>query len=202
MQLLIKKAINLNFIRKQKNNLVIKYINMSKNNANNLPGYSLSNKLHYPVMWNRLYRNINVSLEKTTNNKYKLSLKTPEGHLLHHPSQYKYLKIKTKGIKKKSYHDIIFLIESLNIKTKAKQIATTSNVISNSTVGNINNVTTVNNVSNLLYPGRLVTYGPNGICVGCETYGLVNYVVVFPGTIPLYSEDDPFMIEGADLYFM
>ena len=193
---------------------------MTKITTNNLPGYnSGSNRFHYPVMWAKLYNKELIQFKKLGDNKYSLSVNLKKDNpLLKYPKQYKYLKVKTKH---NNY--FVFLIDSIKVKKQITitntntltdtsvtelnnntNISNVSNVTTtNNTVSNINNVNNVNNVSALLYPGRLVTRLPGGgVCVGCETYGLIQYVVVFPSTIPLYSDEDPFMIEGADIFFL
>ncbi len=47
----------------------------------------------------------------------------------------------------------------------------------------------------------LVTYNDGSICIGCDTFGLVEYIVIFPGSTPLYTGDDLFIIDGVDLLF-
>jgi len=47
----------------------------------------------------------------------------------------------------------------------------------------------------------LVSYNNGSVCIGCNTNGLVEYIVIFPGSVPLYSNDDPFIVDGAELFF-
>ena len=49
--------------------------------------------------------------------------------------------------------------------------------------------------------------GTEFITTGCRRLFNVNsndneIIVVFPGVIPIYTENDPFIIEGADLFFI
>ena len=47
----------------------------------------------------------------------------------------------------------------------------------------------------------LVSYNNGSICIGCNTNGLVEYIVIFPGSGPLYTNDDLFIVDGAELFF-
>ena len=47
----------------------------------------------------------------------------------------------------------------------------------------------------------LVSYNNGSVCIGCNTNGLVEYIVIFPGSGTLYTNDDLFIVDGAELFF-
>lgn len=173
--------------------------------TNNLPGYGTSNKLRRGSWWTRKYHHKKAVIKSLGDNQYSLKIPISREEAKSIPlEQHQYIRLKFRNrtlffsIKNKQLSKSEFDREP---NVESKLIINNQNIITNSTVGNITNITNINN-SNPVILGPLITFGPDGICIGCETYGLVEYTIVFTGTIPILSSNDPFMIEGADFFFI
>lgn len=180
--------------------------------TNNLPGFGLAKNLskNFSQMWLttkkkhhwiRKYHRRSAQIKRLENNTYSIRIPISDEEIQNfHNERHQYMRL---NFASKNY---IFKIKSANFYQENnnlvnKQIVFNENFISNSSVGSINNITNINNTP--VVTGPLISFGPNGIvCVGCNTYGLVDYTVIFPNSTPLVQNEDPFLIDGAGIFFI
>ena len=159
--------------------------------TNNLPGLGLSTPLNTRKLWEKHHHYKKIIIKHLNNNHYSLNIPISKQELDSlSTKKHQYVKLLFNNRK------YTFFIKNIHL---SKNIINNENIITNSTVGSITNIT---NINNNVIPGPLITFGPDGICVGCETYGLVNYTIIFPGEIPILSSNDPFIIEGAEIFLI
>ncbi len=175
-----KGEVSLNFIRKKRKKNEID--NMEKV-TNNLPGFGFANKEHQLIMWNRYSTNTKVFLSKL--DQYYYNLVIPNDQQKRIPDHFRYLKVKNK------YGEIIFNVNLKSVRTKNLEVEETQQIVipivlSPSQVQLATLLINQYNLANLNNPSA----------------SLLEYLIFFPGVIPPLSEGDPFIIEGADLFFL
>ena len=194
---------------------------MNNLKTNNLPGYAKSNSIHKPIFWEKLYMNKKIYLRKISNNRYLLSF---DNRGVIYQNKYRYLKIKDKHNR-----ELPLIIDNLRYNkqliipvgvpfsvntsvstavSSSSQSLVDTNIVEDvgtttSSASSTASATASASVSGILPVtiSSLVSYNNGSVCIGCNTNGLVEYIVIFPGSVPLYSNDDPFIVDGAELFF-
>ncbi len=168
--------------------------------TNNLPGFGYAQKRHHLTMWQKYASKQIATLTYSPNNKL-FYVRIPENHKVSLLSNPKYLKVKHKG------WEVIFNIRDQVLKTvkkqKNKQLDVNDLVIQEEDPENFEIV------RQILVPLDLSPLEIQRLTFLINNYNLsgvsdipLEYLIVFLGVIRPLSESDPFIIEGADFFFI
>ncbi len=176
--------------------------------TNNLPGFGYAQKRHQLTMWQKYASNCIATLTYSPDNNL-FYVRIPQNQKVSLPSNPQYLKVKHKN------REVIFNIRDQVLKTvkqkKKKQLDVNVdvNVQVNDLVIGEEEGENVEIVRQILVPLDLSPLEIQRLTFLINSYNLsgvsdipLEYLIVFPGVIRPLSESDPFIIEGADFFFI
>ena len=159
--------------------------------TNNLPKFGKSLKIH-SIQSMFKYDVGKISIKHVNKNKYIVSFYTNKKIDTH----FRFLKIVTRTHFVKNINNNVKIPKYIKIDINAI-------ILKKKTFHN------KKNTNNCLCPCPFIDGNRQIINCNCNLDGIIGckniyneYQIIFPGVIPLYTSKDPFIIEGAELFFL